>query len=123
MLEGPDIDINLHVHPPDSPEIGRHLLFRDWLRAHQDDRDLYERTKRKLASRTWKYVQNYADAKAGVIETILAKAEAGLRCRAWQPLAAMAPCRPGSRATRTWPRQRPFHCGRRPALNAAWNSA
>jgi hypothetical protein len=51
------------VHPPDSPEIRRHLLFRDWLRTHDDDRDQYERTKRELASRTWKYVQHCADAK------------------------------------------------------------
>ena len=82
VLKGPDTDINLHVHLPDSPEIRRHLLFRDWLRAQEDDRDLYERTKRDLASRTWKYVQNYADAKTEVIETILAKPEAGSRCRA-----------------------------------------
>jgi GrpB-like predicted nucleotidyltransferase (UPF0157 family) len=73
-LKGPDTNINLHVHPPDSPEIRRHLLFRDWLRTHDDDRDLYERTKRELASRTWKYMQNYADAKTEVIESILAKA-------------------------------------------------
>jgi GrpB-like predicted nucleotidyltransferase (UPF0157 family) len=76
-LKGPDTNINLHVHPPGSPEIGRHLLFRDWLRAHDDDRDLYEQTKRELAGRTWKYVQNYADAKTEVIEAILAKAARG----------------------------------------------
>ena len=34
-------------------------------------------------------MQNYADAKTEVIETILATAEAGLGCRAWQPWAAM----------------------------------
>jgi GrpB-like predicted nucleotidyltransferase (UPF0157 family) len=65
------------VHPPDSPEIARHLLFRDWLRTHDDDRAQYERTKRELASRTWKYMQNYADAKTEVIELILAKAAHG----------------------------------------------
>src|SRR5580693_8268858 len=43
-LKGPGTDINLHVHPPDSPEIARHLLFRDWLRTHDDDRAQYERT-------------------------------------------------------------------------------
>jgi GrpB-like predicted nucleotidyltransferase (UPF0157 family) len=76
-LKGPGTDINLHVHPPDSPEIARHLLFRDWLRTHDDDRAQYERTKRELASRTWKYMQNYADAKTEVIELILAKAAHG----------------------------------------------
>jgi GrpB-like predicted nucleotidyltransferase (UPF0157 family) len=52
------------------------LLMRDWLRATPADRDLYERTKRDLARREWKYVQNYADAKSAVVEAILARAAA-----------------------------------------------
>jgi GrpB-like predicted nucleotidyltransferase (UPF0157 family) len=48
--------------------------FRDWLRTHDDDRDLYLRTKRELAAREWKYVQNYADAKSAVVEEIIARA-------------------------------------------------
>lgn len=51
------------------------LLFRNWLRSHVSDRQLYERTKRDLASRTWKYVQNYADAKTAVVTEILARAQ------------------------------------------------
>jgi GrpB-like predicted nucleotidyltransferase (UPF0157 family) len=74
-LKGPDTDINLHVHPPGSPEIGRHLRFRDRLRAHPADRRLYERVKRELASRRWTYVQQYADAKTEVIATIMAHIE------------------------------------------------
>jgi GrpB-like predicted nucleotidyltransferase (UPF0157 family) len=70
-LKGPDTDINLHVHGPDSPEIGRHLAFRDHLRADAADRELYERTKRELAARDWTYIQQYADAKSGVVEDIL----------------------------------------------------
>jgi GrpB-like predicted nucleotidyltransferase (UPF0157 family) len=50
------------------------LLFRDWLRDHADDRLLYERTKHALAARTWKYTQDYADAKSEVIQEILARA-------------------------------------------------
>jgi GrpB-like predicted nucleotidyltransferase (UPF0157 family) len=50
------------------------LAFRDWLRVDEDDRLLYERTKRDLASKTWKYVQDYADAKTAVVEEILARA-------------------------------------------------
>jgi GrpB-like predicted nucleotidyltransferase (UPF0157 family) len=50
------------------------VLFRDWLRAHDDDRQLYESTKRELAARTWRHVQHYADAKAGVVKEILARA-------------------------------------------------
>lgn len=48
--------------------------FRDWLRAHDDDRDLYFAAKRELAGREWKYVQNYADAKSAVVREILTRA-------------------------------------------------
>jgi GrpB-like predicted nucleotidyltransferase (UPF0157 family) len=48
--------------------------FRDWLRSHADDRELYERTKRELAARTWRHVQHYADAKTAVVEEIIARA-------------------------------------------------
>jgi GrpB-like predicted nucleotidyltransferase (UPF0157 family) len=74
MLKGPDIDINLHVFSSGCPEIERILLFRDWLRGNTSDRDLYARTKRTLAQKEWKYVQNYADAKAEIIEEILQRA-------------------------------------------------
>ena len=49
------------------------LRFRDRLRRNDADRALYERTKRELAQRQWKYVQNYADAKSAVVEAILAR--------------------------------------------------
>jgi GrpB-like predicted nucleotidyltransferase (UPF0157 family) len=71
LFKGPDTDINLHVHPPDSPEIDRHLRFRDHLRSDGADRELYEATKRELAARRWTYVQQYADAKTQVVEAIL----------------------------------------------------
>jgi GrpB-like predicted nucleotidyltransferase (UPF0157 family) len=74
MLKGPDTDINLHVFSSGCPEIERILLFRDWLRANEADRELYARTKLALAQRDWKHVQNYADAKTGVIEEILMRA-------------------------------------------------
>ncbi len=48
--------------------------FRDWLRTHDDDRELYEQTKRDLAAQDWAYVQNYADAKTDVVEEIIARA-------------------------------------------------
>jgi GrpB-like predicted nucleotidyltransferase (UPF0157 family) len=66
--------MNLHVFSEGCEEIERMLLFRDRLRESSDDRDLYERRKRELASREWKYVQNYADAKGTVVEEILARA-------------------------------------------------
>jgi GrpB-like predicted nucleotidyltransferase (UPF0157 family) len=74
--DGAHHNVNLHVHSPklSAKEITRVLAFRDWLRTHEDDRDLYARTKRELAQRDWKYVQHYADAKTAVIEEILARA-------------------------------------------------
>jgi GrpB-like predicted nucleotidyltransferase (UPF0157 family) len=71
VLKGPDTDINLHVHAEDSPEIGRNLRFRDHLRADRADRELYQRAKQELAGRHWAYIQQYADAKSGVVEDIL----------------------------------------------------
>ncbi len=73
MLAGPDTDINLHVLPPGSAETERTLRFRDRLRASEADRELYERTKRQLAARQWTHLRQYTDAKAEVIETILAR--------------------------------------------------
>jgi GrpB-like predicted nucleotidyltransferase (UPF0157 family) len=77
MFKGPDTDVNLHVFSAGCPEIDRHLVFRDWLRSHDADRELYARAKRELAQRNWKYTQNYADAKTAVIEEIMARARAG----------------------------------------------
>ena len=74
LLKSPAIDGNLHVFSRGCEEIGRMLAFRDWLRTNDNDRILYERTKQQLAARTWKYVQNYADAKSEVVGQILGRA-------------------------------------------------
>ena len=76
LLKGTQPDVNLHVFTQDSRELSRMLTMRDWLRANEADRELYAATKQELASRTWKYVQNYADAKSTVIAEIMARAEA-----------------------------------------------
>jgi len=74
LFKGPDTNVNLHVFSPGCQEIERMVGFRDWLRTHPEDRDLYLRTKRELSTRTWAYVQNYADAKTEVVEAIAARA-------------------------------------------------
>ena len=74
LLKGPDTDVNLHVFSTGSVEFERMVGFRDWLRSHPEDRELYERTKRELAARTWRHVQHYADAKTAVVEEIIARA-------------------------------------------------
>jgi GrpB-like predicted nucleotidyltransferase (UPF0157 family) len=74
LLKAPEVEGNLHVFSAGCEEIERMLLFRDWLRTHPDDRLRYEETKRELAAQTWKYTQNYADAKTEVVQEILAQA-------------------------------------------------
>jgi GrpB-like predicted nucleotidyltransferase (UPF0157 family) len=74
MFKGPDTAVNLHVFSWGCPEINHMLLFRDWLRSHPADRDLYLQTKLALAQKEWKTVQEYADAKTEVIGEILAHA-------------------------------------------------
>ena len=75
MLKGPDTDVNLHVFSRGCAEIERMLLFRDWLRRNREDLRLYEQTKLDLARRSWKYMQNYADAKSEIVTQILARAQ------------------------------------------------
>lgn len=74
LFKGPDTDINLHVFTMGHPEIARMIAFRDWLRANETDRLLYEGAKRELAARTWAYTQHYADAKTAVVEEIVDRA-------------------------------------------------
>ena len=74
MFKGPDTSINLHVLSAGCREIDRMLAFRDRLRTDARDRELYERTKRQLAARTWRHVQNYADAKTAVVGAIIGRA-------------------------------------------------
>jgi GrpB-like predicted nucleotidyltransferase (UPF0157 family) len=76
LLRGFDPPVNLHVFPQGCEEVDQMLMLRDWLRTHDDDRELYARTKRELAAQEWKYVQNYADAKSEVVQEILARARA-----------------------------------------------
>jgi len=74
MFKGPDTNINLHVFGKGDEEIERTLMFRDWLSENLADRDFYLRAKRELAEKDWKFVQNYADAKSKVVESMIAGA-------------------------------------------------
>lgn len=78
LFNGPETHVNLHVFGPDSPEIERLLRFRDRLRSHSADRECYAAAKRELAARHWRHMQDYADAKANVIEAILRRAGTAL---------------------------------------------
>ncbi|MEV7326804.1 GrpB family protein [Micromonospora sp. NPDC093244] len=73
MLLGAAEDVNLHVWPRGAPEPVRHLLFRDWLRAHPDDRERYATAKRRLARETAHRPRDYSLAKNDVIDEIYAR--------------------------------------------------
>ena len=90
LFKGPDTNVNVHTFSPGCDEVERMRSFRDWLRTHDDDRELYERSKRELAAREWRYVQNYADAKSAVVEQIVSRA-----------LPAEQASRPQARSSRT----------------------
>jgi GrpB-like predicted nucleotidyltransferase (UPF0157 family) len=74
LFKGPDTNVNVHTFSEGCEEVDRMVGFRDWLRTHDDDRDLYLAAKRELAQQEWKYVQNYADAKSAVVREILVRA-------------------------------------------------
>lgn len=74
LLKGDAPNVNMHVYTVGSNEITRMLAFRDRLRAHPEELALYESTKRELAARVWRHVQNYANAKSDVVEAIVARA-------------------------------------------------
>ena len=76
MFRGPAGDVHLHVFSAACSETVRMVRFRDHLRGSASDRELYARVKRELASRDWKYGQQYADAKTGVIDEIMRRATA-----------------------------------------------
>lgn len=50
MLAADQPRCNLHVFGFDSPELVRHRLFRDWLKASGDERNRYATAKRQAAS-------------------------------------------------------------------------
>ncbi|MEV6849677.1 GrpB family protein, partial [Actinoplanes sp. NPDC051411] len=70
-------DANVHVFGPDCDEHLRHLVFRDWLRAHPADRDRYAACKLAAAAAHPLSMARYVAAKAGTIVDILTRA--GLR--------------------------------------------
>jgi GrpB-like predicted nucleotidyltransferase (UPF0157 family) len=70
MLISPAEDVHLHMWPKDAPEPIRHRLFRDWLRSHPEDRDLYAAVKRRLARDTVDQPADYSLAKNDVIDDI-----------------------------------------------------
>jgi len=70
-------DVTLHVFGPDCDEHLRHLVFRDWLRTHPEDRARYAARKHEVAADHPMSMARYISGKAPVIVEILERA--GLR--------------------------------------------
>lgn len=70
LLRHSDPCCNLHVFSPGTPELERHLLFRDWLRTHPDDRAAYEAAKRDAAAQGFTEGMHYNNHKGGVVYDI-----------------------------------------------------
>jgi len=77
MFRTPERDVHIHIYSVGCPEIQRNLTFRDRLRRNVNDRSLYEKTKRELATKEWPDMNAYADAKTEVIENIIAASGCG----------------------------------------------
>lgn len=66
---------NLHVFERDSAEAERMLMFRDWLRGHPEDRELYATAKRAAAAaaaEAGEHVMQYNARKQTVVREIYA---------------------------------------------------
>ena len=65
---------NVHINELANGEFQKHVLFRDYMRAHPDDAREYENLKRELAAR-YDEVGTYAENKSEYVQGILRKAE------------------------------------------------
>ena len=73
LVRGEDPDANVHVWSVGAVEPQRHVLFRDWLRDHEDDRERYAEVKRQAATRGFTDVMDYNNAKSGLIYDLYEK--------------------------------------------------
>lgn len=72
--------VNLHVRVADGPAWRWHLMFRDWLRAHDEERDAYAAVKLRAQGVD---IEAYQDAKGPWIETALERAAAWAGATGW----------------------------------------
>jgi GrpB-like predicted nucleotidyltransferase (UPF0157 family) len=70
LLTDGDLTINLHAFSPGAIEPQRHVLFREWLRSHRDDREDYARLKIELGQRGFTDGMDYNNHKAALVYDI-----------------------------------------------------
>ncbi|ATY12965.1 dephospho-CoA kinase [Amycolatopsis sp. AA4] len=83
----PKRPVNLHVRSTETPAWRLALLFRDWIRAHPDERDGYARVKEELARKHSAdgTVEQYADEKQGWVNAAFVRAEKWAEHSGWKP--------------------------------------
>lgn len=64
---------NIHCTEISHQWHSEHILFRDYLRAHPEDRDAYQKVKLELAQKDWDITADYAKAKDIIIDKIKEK--------------------------------------------------
>lgn len=72
-----DFPHHLYVCLPEYPEFARHIAFRDYLRAHPEDRNAYARLKRDLEKKCRTDRGAYTEAKGEFVTSILGRATGG----------------------------------------------
>lgn len=75
MVPTPNLGVHVHCCTTGSGWERRHLLFRDWLRYDQADREAYGELKDRLASQDWPDMNAYAETKSARITKITTRAE------------------------------------------------
>jgi GrpB-like predicted nucleotidyltransferase (UPF0157 family) len=76
---------HLHVREVGSLTEQLALVFRDYLRSHGDAAGRYEAFKRKLAERTWRDGDAYAEAKTEIVWPLLNEAYRWSMSTGWRP--------------------------------------
>ena len=66
--------VSIHVVPDKHPEIHVWLSFRDYLRSHEEERELYLKTKRSLYQEYKDDYHSYDSGKAAVVQEIYGRA-------------------------------------------------
>ena len=69
---------HVHVFEVGSPEVARHLAFRDWMRTHEDDKNMYAELKQNLAQQFPYDSLGYCNGKDAFIASIDAQASPSL---------------------------------------------
>jgi dephospho-CoA kinase len=67
--------VNVSIRPVAAPIWRETLLFRDWLRGHDQERDAYAAMKHRLARRPGRDVGDYSQDKMPWISAALSRAE------------------------------------------------